>query len=646
MNLAITLLVAVAIASVIGTVLQQNQPYTDYIIKFGPFWFEVFRVLGLYDVYSATWFLAILGFLVVSTSVCIYRNTPAMVRDMRRFGENVRVRALRAFTHRAEWTLGAGAATTTERVERYLRGQGYRVRRKTGEDHMVVAGRRGAANRLGYILTHAAIVVICLGGLIDGSAGLKLATLTGQLEIETRDIPASQVPEASRLEPGNPSFRGSVTVPEGSRANIAFINMRDGYVVQELPFAVEVREFRVEHYSTGQPKSFESDLVIHDDRLEAPLERTIAVNHPLTYRGYSIYQASFGDGGSKLDIKLWPLAEPGGEPRRLSGEVFGEGRVPGPEGPLTLEFTDFTLFNVQPVRGEDGETEQRNFGPSFTFKVRDETGQAREYINYMSPVDIEGGTYYLSGVRSSPADPFQYLHIPAGPQGGIERFMRFYALLHDEATVARVAAAAARRSVQATEVAGGALETDIADGLHRLVRIFRSGGFDAVVRHVERVVPDDQQRQVMQAYLRVLQQILWELYAGEILGVEPQASAGTAEARFFDDAVSAIGVLSNYDSPFYLQLAGFDHVEASGLQITRAPGKNIVYLGCGLLIAGVFVMFYVRLRRIWAWIEEREGGTRVLLAGSENRNSLDFSREFQRLRQGLDRALGAESSKG
>ena len=52
MNLAITLLVVVAIASVIGTVLRQNQPYPDYAIKFGPFWFEVFRRLGLYDVYG------------------------------------------------------------------------------------------------------------------------------------------------------------------------------------------------------------------------------------------------------------------------------------------------------------------------------------------------------------------------------------------------------------------------------------------------------------------------------------------------------------------------------------------------------------------------------------------------------------------
>jgi len=47
MNLAITLLVAVGIASIVGTVLKQNEAFQNYIVKFGPFWFEVFDTLGL-----------------------------------------------------------------------------------------------------------------------------------------------------------------------------------------------------------------------------------------------------------------------------------------------------------------------------------------------------------------------------------------------------------------------------------------------------------------------------------------------------------------------------------------------------------------------------------------------------------------------
>lgn len=63
MNLAITILVAIAFAfaSDIGTALQQNQPYNDYIIKFGPFWHEIFLSIGLYNIYGAIWFLAFIS---------------------------------------------------------------------------------------------------------------------------------------------------------------------------------------------------------------------------------------------------------------------------------------------------------------------------------------------------------------------------------------------------------------------------------------------------------------------------------------------------------------------------------------------------------------------------------------------------------
>ncbi|HEV7928749.1 MAG TPA: cytochrome c biogenesis protein ResB, partial [Nitrosospira sp.] len=104
MRFAISLLTLIAIASVIGTVLKQNEPMPNYVNQFGPFWFEVFEKLGLYAVYSAWWFLLIMGFLVLSTSLCIIRNAPKMLKDMRSWRENVREQSLRNFHHRAEWT--------------------------------------------------------------------------------------------------------------------------------------------------------------------------------------------------------------------------------------------------------------------------------------------------------------------------------------------------------------------------------------------------------------------------------------------------------------------------------------------------------------------------------------------------------------
>ncbi|MBS0308442.1 MAG: cytochrome c biogenesis protein ResB, partial [Proteobacteria bacterium] len=101
MRFAISLLSIIAIASVIGTVMKQNEQLPNYVNQFGPFWFEVFNKLGLYAVYSAWWFLLIMAILVTSTSLCIIRNAPKMMKDMRSWRENVREQSLRNFHHKA-----------------------------------------------------------------------------------------------------------------------------------------------------------------------------------------------------------------------------------------------------------------------------------------------------------------------------------------------------------------------------------------------------------------------------------------------------------------------------------------------------------------------------------------------------------------
>src|SRR5260221_12352650 len=85
MRFSISLLTVICIASVIGTVVKQHEPYNNYVNQFGPFWAEAFSKAGLYTVYAAWWFLLILAFLVVSTSLCIARNTPKILGDLRTY---------------------------------------------------------------------------------------------------------------------------------------------------------------------------------------------------------------------------------------------------------------------------------------------------------------------------------------------------------------------------------------------------------------------------------------------------------------------------------------------------------------------------------------------------------------------------------
>jgi cytochrome c biogenesis protein len=85
----------------------------------------------------------------------------------------------------------------------------------------------------------------------------------------------------------------------------------------------------------------------------------------------------------------------------------------------------------------------------------------------------------------------------------------------------------------------------------------------------------------------------------------------------------------------YLSLEDFTEVKASVLQVTRSPGKKVVYLGCLLLVLGIFSMFYIRERRIWVWVKEHDGDAHAMLAMSTQRKTLDFEREFIELKTRL-----------
>lgn len=646
MELAITLLISLAIASVIGTVLQQNQPYPDYVIKFGPFWFEVFEKIGLYDVYSAVWFLAILALLVVSTSVCVIRHAPSMLKDMFNLRTHVQLKSLKAMQHQTEWSVSDDLAASSEKLQKQLQQQGFRSREtmKSGQDAILLSAMRGGMNRLGYILTHVAIVVICVGGLMDSNLPLKLAEWQGKLKVETRNVPLNQISEKSRLPVGSNAFRGSVSIPEGRASQVVYLPMRDGYLVQQLPFTIEVKDFRIEHYPTGQPKSFESDLVVHDADLAQPLEKTISVNHPLIYKGYAIYQASFGDGGSELTLDAWPLFANQNEPVELDVNVFEQRTMRWNGKQMQLEMTEFRPFNINPDPTEDDPNNVRNYGPSIGFKLRSETGEALEYQNYMYPVIREGHKYFLSGLRTSPAEPFAYLYIPADKDDSLNGFMQFLHRLYDDQIVAEIATEMKQETLKSLDSERDQVLSDsLQKTLEMLVKMFTRGGFADVNEFIEKTLPEEERDTLAPAYVAMLREMLGRIYFS---GLEQTQQDTVAEEDFvfLQDAVDAIGSLPAYGSPVFLHLTDYNQIESTGLQIAHTPGKSTVYLGCVLLIVGVFLLFYLPQRRLWLWLSRENNGTHVVLAGMSNRNPRDFDDYFEQVSSELKRSLGNSAS--
>ncbi len=77
---------------------------------------------------------------------------------------------------------------------------------------------------------------------------------------------------------------------------------------------------------------------------------------------------------------------------------------------------------------------------------------------------------------------------------------------------------------------------------------------------------------------------------------------------------------------------------ATGLQVTKDPGVWFVYVGCGMMLLGLLVAFFMSHRKVWAFLhEEKEGETVVLLAGSANKNKLGFEKRFASLVGSLQR---------
>jgi cytochrome c biogenesis protein len=104
---------------------------------------------------------------------------------------------------------------------------------------------------------------------------------------------------------------------------------------------------------------------------------------------------------------------------------------------------------------------------------------------------------------------------------------------------------------------------------------------------------------------------------------------------FLQDAIDAVGTLPRYGSPVYLSLTDYTHIESTGLQIARSPGKATVYVGCAFLVIGVFLLFYLPQRRFWIWLSREGSRIRLDMAGMTNRNPREFDAAFELIRDRL-----------
>lgn len=253
LRLALGLLLVLAVAALIGTVLPQGEPYSYYLKRFGakPAW--LFWQLGLSAVYQSFWFLALLGLLFINLLACSIRRLPESFRRVR---QPLTLEKYQSLPERGQVRWQAPGLNPRTRLETVLRPVLGRTQVYSQGNAVWYLSNRGRFGPLGPYLIHLGIVLIILGGILGMLFG----------------------------------FEGEILIPEGETAETIKLK-RQG---ENLPldFTVRLDRFQVLYYPDGMPKEYRSDLSFFRDGQQVFTD-TCRVNDPVHFQGLTFYQASY-----------------------------------------------------------------------------------------------------------------------------------------------------------------------------------------------------------------------------------------------------------------------------------------------------------------------------------------------------------------
>ena len=602
------MLSVVAIASIIGTVVKQSEPYNNYLSQFGQFWFPIFEVFDVYNIYQAFWFLIILLFLVVSTSLCVSRNSPKIIKDIRRFQGTLSHNSFKKFKNYYEFS----SNNSLNSISEILNKEGFQI--KAGKDKDILVAKKGDLQKLGYIFTHLAIIVISIGGILDGNLYFKLQESFGLKKIESRNLKFSEVPGESQLDINNFSYRATLLLNEQEKNDKALLRVKDGYLVQHLPFEIKLDKFHIEHYSTGQPKAFLSDIKIRKDGQE--FTETISVNKPFSMDGITIYQSDFQDGGSKLDLTLMDLFNRY-QPMSLNSEVYKQNSFKSDQKDYVFEFDDFREFNIFQIE-KDGKLKTQNIGPSVVYKFRDSSGQAVEYQTYQNPIPENEKFFFMSGVREDLQSELKFLRIPADNDLSLQGYQMFLKNIRSKELLLKNVNKLADQASSLNSVEG---KDNFKKNTQDIFNVYLKSGYSGLAKMIEDSVPFDNRESVADSYIKIIF-FLTESMNQELI------TNNLVENDFFQDALNAYSDSFFYgDSPFLI-LNDYQKIYASGMQLTKDPGKIWVYIGSLFLVIGIFCMIYVQEIRLWLI---KKSPRKFAVAMASNREHIDFDNYCKQL---------------
>ena len=297
-HLAISLLIILAISSIFGTIIPQNASPEEYLRVYSVPTYKILKILGLLDMYHSGWFLFLLGLLSLSLLVCSKKRFPALWKFFSQPQTCLNENQWKSHPLKRKFLSPGHPAEVLRRQQDILTRLFAQPKvSQTGNTHCLFA-EKGKFSRLGFYGIHLSILIILAGAFLGSVFG----------------------------------FHGFVNVLEGETVDRA--NVRNNRQIQPLGFQLRLEKFEVSFYPSGTPKEYKSTVSILEDNRQV-LRDSIRVNHPLTYKGISLYQASYGIG----DIKKVLLDVREKSPERkftLSAKMGERIEIPGASSTFTL----------------------------------------------------------------------------------------------------------------------------------------------------------------------------------------------------------------------------------------------------------------------------------------------------------------------
>ncbi len=256
-KVAAWLIVLIAIASIAGSLIEQESlyqdwrpPYMYYPARYGEFWGNLFMKLGLTHAYSSVWYATLVLMIVLSLIICSLQRLIPLHRTLTR----PQVWKLPHFLKRQEVVVEADLDLATAKAK--LKKAGYAIR----EDRECLYGDKGRLSRYGPYIIHIGLLLVAFAAFAKGLPGWDLSK--------------------------------DVWIPDGQTVK-----------VPGETWSITNHKFTMDLYENGAPSRFATDASVVEGDQEI-LRTVIEVNKPLSYGGWDIYQASWREEPGIAKIKV------------------------------------------------------------------------------------------------------------------------------------------------------------------------------------------------------------------------------------------------------------------------------------------------------------------------------------------------------